>query len=284
MKLRKYTKTRLNNSKINFFSNLSITNWLIIINLVFFFISLVFVYLKLTNYIALTPSEFIHGKNAWTLFTHMFSHIMFFHLFANMFSLFFLGSFCEKIIGRKRFLWFYLFSGLFAGIFFVLLSVYFGNNYLGARIFGNPDISALGASGAIFGILGLLAVLVPKAKVYLIVGPLIAIIAQVILENIIKNSDILNIISILISIYIFVSIFTLFSFNSNMRKIALPIEMPFYILPWVAIVPLVIVGLFVELPIGNTAHFGGFLAGVVYGAYLRKKYSKKVKLLERYVK
>ena len=59
--------------------------------------------------------------------------------------------------------------------------------------------------------------------------------------------------------------------------------MPFWLLPLVAIVPLVIIGLFVELPIGNTAHFGGFLAGVVYGFYLRKKYSRKIRMLERYV-
>ena len=283
MRLRKYTKRNLRSSKTNFFSSLSVTNWLIIVNLVCFFISLIFVYLNLINYIALTPNNLIHGKNVWTLLTHMFSHVMFFHLFANMFSLFFLGSFCEKIIGKKRFLWFYLIAGLFAGIFFTLLSFYFGNSELGAKIFGSPDIAALGASGAIFGILGLLAVLVPKAKVYLIVGPLIAIIAQILLENVIKNPDILNVASILISIYIFVSIFALFSFNPNLRKIAVPIEMPFWILPWVAIIPLVIVGLFVELPIGNTAHFGGFLAGVVYGFYLRKKYARKVKMLERYV-
>jgi len=283
MKLGKYTKRNLRNSRTGFFANLSITGWLIAINIVSFLISLIFVYFNLTSYIALTPDNVAHGKNIWTLLTHMFSHVMLFHLFANMFSLFFLGTFCERIIGRKRFLLFYLIAGLFAGIFFVLLSIYFGSSVIGARIFGNPAISALGASGAIFGILGLLAVIVPKAKVYLIVGQLIAIIAQVILDVIIENQNILNLASILISIYIFVSIFALFSFNSNLRRISLPIEMPFWLLPLVAIVPLVIIGLFVELPIGNTAHFGGFLAGVVYGFYLRKKYSRKIRMLERYV-
>ena len=283
MKLRKYTKSYLNNSRKGLLSSLSVTSWLIIINIICFIISLIFVYFNLINYIVLTPNEVIHGKNVWTILTHMFSHVMLFHLFANMFSLFFLGGFCEKIIGRKRFLWFYLIAGLFAGGFFVLLSFYFGNTEFGAKIFGSPDIAALGASGAIFGILGLLAVLIPKSKVYLILGPLVAIVVQVFLENVIKNSGFLNIISILISIYIFISIFALFSFSPRLRKLALPVEMPFWLLPLVAIVPLVIVGLFVELPIGNIAHFGGFLAGVVYGLYLRKKYSRKVKLLRKYV-
>ena len=283
MKLRKYTKSYLNNSRKGLLSSLSVTSWLIIINIICFIISLIFVYFNLINYIALTPNEVIHWKNVWTSLTHIFAHVMLFHLFANMFSLFFLGGFCEKIIGRKRFLWFYLIAGLFAGGFFVLLSFYFGNTEFGAKIFGSPDIAALGASGAIFGILGLLAVLIPKSKVYLILGPLVAIVVQVFLENVIKNSGFLNIISILISIYIFISIFALFSFSPRLRKLALPVEMPFWLLPWVAIVPLVIVGLFVELPIGNIAHFGGFLAGVVYGLYLRKKYSRKVKLLRKYV-
>ena len=114
MKLGKYTKRNLRNSRTGFFANLSITGWLIAINIVSFLISLIFVYFNLTSYIALTPDNVAHGKNIWTLLTHMFSHVMLFHLFENMFSLFFLGTFCERIIGRKRFLLFYLIAGLFA--------------------------------------------------------------------------------------------------------------------------------------------------------------------------
>ena len=47
--------------------------------------------------------------------------------------------------------------------------------------------------------------------------------------------------------------------------------MPFWFLPIVAIVPLVIIGLFIELPIGNTAHLGGLIAGFAYGYYLKQK-------------
>jgi membrane associated rhomboid family serine protease len=58
--------------------------------------------------------------------------------------------------------------------------------------------------------------------------------------------------------------------------------MPLWLLPVVAIIPLVIVGLFFPLPIGNMAHFGGLLAGLGYGFYLRRRYKKKVQLLGRY--
>jgi len=37
------------------------------------------------------------------------------------------------------------------------------------------------------------------------------------------------------------------------------------------------------LPIGNTAHFGGFLVGIIYGVYLRKKYPRKIQLLNQHI-
>ena len=39
-----------------------------------------------------------------------------------------------------------------------------------------------------------------------------------------------------------------------------------------------------NLAIGNVAHFGGFLAGLVYGTYLRIKYKRKVKMLLSFFK
>ncbi|GAH36435.1 unnamed protein product, partial [marine sediment metagenome] len=70
----------------------------------------------------------------------------------------------EKIIGKKRFLYFYIISGIFAGLLFIILSYFFGNTELGARIFGSPIMSAVGASGAIFAIAGLFMVMTPKLK------------------------------------------------------------------------------------------------------------------------
>jgi len=65
--------------------------------------------------------------------------------------------------------------------------------------------------------------------------------------------------------------------------------LPFWSFPAYIIVPAVlfltwIASIWGGLPIGNVAHFGGFLAGVTYGYYLRTKYSKKVKMLQRYFK
>lgn len=226
----------------------------------------------LTNF-ALTPSLILIGQSLWTLITSMFVHGSFFHIFANMFSLFFIGNFLEKIIGRKRFFWIYILSGIIGGIFFIL----------SALIFGDLDTPAVGASGAIFGLLGVLAVLVPWSKVYLIVGPLILLIIDFVFRTILP-SEISSMLSTLITILIFFMIFAMLSFNPKIRKFAIPLKLPMWLLPIIAIVPLVIIGYFVPLPIGNSAHFGGLIVGLIYGFYLRKKFPKKTEKIRNIFK
>lgn len=220
--------------------------------------------------IALNPLRVFSGKSIWTLLTSMLVHGSIFHLLANMFSLFFIGPFLEKIIGKKRFLIVYILSGILGGIFYVT----------SAFIFGDPSISAAGASGALFGILGVLSTLTPHYKIQLIVGPLILILFQTIISPFL-TSPLLDIFGILVNLVFFLMLFSMFSFNSKFRKLAFPLELKMWILPIVAIVPLVIIGLFVPLPIGNSAHLGGLVLGIIYGLYLRKKYPNKTKIISR---
>jgi len=244
MNHRAYTKRNLRKSFLeSFFSNLSITGWLILVNVIFFVIVLFFVAFnhEFFDFIALKPSYILQGKYLWTLITHMFMHapgsaflpFLSFHLFVNMFVLFSLGSLMERVIGRKRFLWFYFISGIIAGLASVFLSGFFGYG-LGEKIFGSPNISAIGASGAIFAIAGLFVILLPKIR------------------------------------------FSIIFF-------------PFFSLPGYIMIPLVlfltwIASFYANLPIGNSAHFGGFLAGLVYGTYLRAKYRRKVVMLNRMIR
>jgi rhomboid protease GluP len=222
---------------LGWLSNLSITGWLILVTSIISIFVFLFVGINCTleecviyDYVALKPSSILAGQFLWTLLTHVFVHGGPFHLFINMFVLFSLGRLSERIIGRKRFFWFYVLSGVFAGALTVVFSGYFGIGF-GERIFGSPDIFMVGASGAIFAIAGLFVMLLPKLK--------------------------------------FMIIF-----------------LPFFSLPAYVMVPLVlgvtwIISIFADLPIGNMAHFGGFLAGIGYGYYLRVKYRRKVKMLER---
>lgn len=264
--------------------SLNLTTLLIIINvLVFLFLLILqtaYSALNIDSYLALTPNLIIQGKYLWTLLTSMFVHANFFHLFFNMISLFFLGTLVERLIGRKRFLWSYLIFGIIAGLFFALLSGLFGYG-IGAKIFGDPSIAGVGASGAIFGLVGILTVLIPNSKVYLVAGPLIAIVFQAIFESLFPTSSLINLINIIITFYVFISIFSILSFNRRTKAIALPLEMPFWILPIISIIPLIVIGLFVSLPIGNTAHLGGFFAGLIYGFYLKNKYKNKTRYLRK---
>jgi membrane associated rhomboid family serine protease len=150
------------------FFNFNISFLLIIINAICFILFSALIYFNndFINYIALKPLNIINKFSLWTLITSMFMHGNFTHLFVNMVSLFFIGNFIEKLIGKKRFFWLYMLSGIFAGIVFVMLAYFFGNTDLGMKIFGSPDVFAVGASGAIFALGGLLVVLTPRLRVY----------------------------------------------------------------------------------------------------------------------
>lgn len=92
----------------------------------------------------------------FTLLTSMFMHGGWMHLLGNMLYLFIFGDNLENRLGRKRYLLFYLLTGIVAGLSHVF-STYFTH--------ANSAIPCLGASGAISGILGGYIMLFPKLKV-----------------------------------------------------------------------------------------------------------------------
>ena len=87
---------------------------------------------------ALVPAYVAQGE-AWRLLTSAFLHAGFVHLAMNMLSLYFLGSFAEASFGRGRFFALYFISGIAGGL---------------ALLYFAPNTSAVGASGAIFGLVG----------------------------------------------------------------------------------------------------------------------------------
>lgn len=271
--------------KRSLLSSLPISYWIIFVNVFIFVIFSIIFYFKpewMEN-VTLQAGDILNGEKWWTFITGMFWHHGFFHLIVNMLTLFFLGNLCEQIIGRKRFLWLYMLSGLFAGIVFVVFA-YFGSFVSwGENVFGGLNIKAAGASGALFGLIGVLAVLIPRYKVYLVAGPLIAFIVLAISFQFFSPA-LASVLGIIINILIFLMIFSLFSSYFPFRKFALPVRMPFWMAPIVAIMPLIIISFFIPLPIGNSAHFGGLLAGLMCGIYLRLKYPKKVELLVRIIR
>jgi membrane associated rhomboid family serine protease len=140
--------------------DLSYTTRLIIVNVVLFFVyyfSLIFIdESRLVSWVALMPNIVLAGRHLWTFATSMFMHAGLGHLFVNMVSLAFIGNFVERLIGKRRFLFLYLGGGLFAGLFFVLVAMATGSDL---------NVYAVGASGAIFALGGLLAVMTPRLPV-----------------------------------------------------------------------------------------------------------------------
>ena len=99
----------------------------------------------------------------WRFLTSIFLHSNIIHLIFNLFALLLFGTILEKFISGKRFLLVFFITGILAN----LISINFYN-------------SSLGASGAIFGILGALVILRPLMVVFAFGIPMPLFIAGII--------------------------------------------------------------------------------------------------------
>jgi membrane associated rhomboid family serine protease len=101
----------------------------------------------------LVPSEALHSLKGGTSFlTSMFLHAGTLHLLGNMLFLMIFGDNVEDRLGRWKFLGLYLLSGIAAGLAHAL-------------VHPSSNIPAVGASGAISGVMGAYFVLYPSAKI-----------------------------------------------------------------------------------------------------------------------
>lgn len=129
---------------------------LIIINAIVFVAQLMFdSSWGLTGLLALFPYN--SGLfSPYQLVTHMFAHGGWMHIIFNMYALWIFGTTLERVWGPKKFLIFYLVCGLAAGVAQMFLSV------------GAP---AIGASGAVMGLLGAFAYTFPNTEFFIIPFP-----------------------------------------------------------------------------------------------------------------
>jgi membrane associated rhomboid family serine protease len=105
------------------------------------------------------PAEIVRGEHLETLFTSMFMHANFLHIFGNMLYLWVFGDELEaNYLGPVRFTIFYLFCGLAAA--FLQIAVNPGST--------EPN---LGASGAIAGVLGGFQVIFPRDRILVYIFP-----------------------------------------------------------------------------------------------------------------
>lgn len=95
----------------------------------------------------------------WTLLTSAFSHNRIFHIAINMFVIRGFGSVMNLEMGNKKFILFYLIAGMSGS----LLHSFTSNFWM-----SQPDLPALGASGAIAGIILYFSLIFPEEKILLL--------------------------------------------------------------------------------------------------------------------
>lgn len=177
---------------------------LVIINVLFFIAPIALSGLGLQQMLALYFPE-NPNFGFWQFLTHMFMHGSFSHILFNMYGLWAFGTPLEQIWGKNKFLFFYLSAGLGAGLIYTLVNYYqFNDVYQQLTTIGlssteiqqllnsgsyNTNIlqyisesklsefyatyhtPAVGASGAIYGILVAFGMTFPNAKLALIFFP-----------------------------------------------------------------------------------------------------------------
>jgi len=131
---------------------------LIIINVVVFLVQKL---LPLTDqFLMLWPIDSGYFR-LYQLFTYMFAHGSLWHIFFNMLALASFGPILESYWGDRKFLIFYITTGIGAGLIYAALNFFTGN--------GGP---MLGASGAIYGILMAFGMVFPNLEIMLLFPPI----------------------------------------------------------------------------------------------------------------
>ena len=136
------------------FTRMGATVYLLLANTIAFIIS-VFNREITFNLLGFRPSYLSIGgtPHLYTLITSTYVHYDIIHLLGNMLTLFFLGMAFERRVGSRKFIFLYFITGICGDVIFSLLN--------------RSDCILIGASGAIFGILGSYAASYPRDEVLL---------------------------------------------------------------------------------------------------------------------
>lgn len=158
------------NNNNSFLGNIPlITRNLLIINVILFLATILLKKIDLMDMLGMYSWNMSEFK-PYQVLTHMFMHnvytqkgaIDFTHIFFNMFALFMFGSILERFWGAKKFLIYYLFTGI--GAAFLQQLVW--------QLTGTYLAFAIGASGAIFGLLLAYGWMFPNEKLIFIFLPI----------------------------------------------------------------------------------------------------------------
>jgi membrane associated rhomboid family serine protease len=184
---RDYYRQPLPRGGFGHFSALSVTTWLIILNVAVFFLDGIlrraqtpafdpameesafrvarhsagaFFYmgpLQFWGYFSTTKA--VYSAQIWRFITFQFLHAYPGHLIGNMIGMFFFGPIVEAHFGGRRYLAFYLLCGLAGACSYLILSA--------ARVLvTDPNVPLVGASAGVFGLLVAAALIAPHVQVF----------------------------------------------------------------------------------------------------------------------
>ncbi|MFO7917773.1 MAG: rhomboid family intramembrane serine protease [Anaerolineae bacterium] len=133
----------------------AVTIVLVIINIIAFLAEVLvfrFELRELVRQYGVVPMQILQGRRLYTLFTSLFLHGGWFHLFSNMLILWIFGDNVEAVLGKIPYILFYIAGGIAASMTHVLV---------------NPgsSVPSIGASGAIGAIMGAYVVMFPESQV-----------------------------------------------------------------------------------------------------------------------
>ena len=116
----------------------------------------------LGSWLALPSDLGLLALKPWTIFTYMFLHEGFFHLFFNMILLYFGGTIFQEFLSKSKLFWTYILGGLSGAIFFILAFNLF-------PVFDavKGDAIALGASASVLAIVIAVSTYVPDYTIHL---------------------------------------------------------------------------------------------------------------------
>lgn len=104
----------------------------------------------------LVPAQVLQGQTLWSLITNMFLHGSLMHLLGNMYFLYVFGDNVEDHFGHRGFVYLFLAAGLVGALVHLFTHA-------------ASAVPALGASGAIAGVMGAYLVLFPHTKLWLVI-------------------------------------------------------------------------------------------------------------------
>ena len=163
--------TKYNVTK-NFFPNkeMPIHKYIILINVLVFLIPLIMntiLYLlniktlSFFNFFDLHPQINYLLKNIWTIITYAFIHNDIYHIFWNMFILYFASEYFLNFFDEKKYIKTFFYGILFGGLFFVL-------SYNLFPVFETDITTLIGSSAAVYSVLIFICTYFPNNKVNLI--------------------------------------------------------------------------------------------------------------------